>query len=151
VKIAAYDKLDQRSQTIVRRSFIGLLVVICIVGLAIAVSRTRPAETDVAESGGEGFVEQLIPAAGSNVLQQVPIGIDLIPGYTAVLILNDTEIPEDQLTRVPELYQVLFEPGGPNTDIDALPAGTNCVTALVWRLELTRQDARPVNWCFNVT
>jgi hypothetical protein len=46
----------------------------------------------------------------SEVLRQAQIGIDLAPGWTGVLIINGTEIPEDQLTIIPELNQVFYQP-----------------------------------------
>jgi hypothetical protein len=148
--VKLYAGLPETTQTIVRRIGITLLVLACIAALGLAVHRTRSGEETVDQTGGTGIVEQLIPANNSDVLQQAQIGIDLVPGWTGVLIVNGTEVPEDQLVRHPELYSFLFQPGK-GQEIEQLPAGQNCAEALVWRVDQTRADARPVNWCFRVT
>ena len=163
-----------------RRTAITLLVLACIAGLVLAVSRTREVDangdpvvdeqdpTGVAESGDESalatippppdpnapdfddIVEQLFPARDSEALQQQQVGIDLGPTYTGVLVINGVEIPEEQLQRRPELNQVFFQPGD-DLAVEELTPGRNCVTALVWRETESRDESRAVNWCFEVT
>ena len=96
-------------------------------------------------------VEQLLPARGTQVLRQSEIGIDLAPEWTAVLIVDGIEIPEDQLRRVDAQNQVFFT-AGPGMEIEELPAGTVQVTALIWRPVAgeTRADADRVLWSFQV-
>jgi hypothetical protein len=168
------------TQDKVRRTAIVLLVLACLVGLGVAVAQTREVDalgdpvtedrdpSDVVESGDaevlatvpplpdpnapdlDDIVEQLYPARDSEALQQQQVGIDLGPTYTGVLVLNGVEIPEEQLQRRPELNQVFFQPGD-DLAVEELTPGRNCVTALVWRVEETREDSRAVNWCFEVT
>lgn len=134
-----------------RRIGVALILIACAAGLVIAANHTDSGEPDIIESGDSTIVEQLTPQAGSSVLRQTPIGIDMSTGWTAVLIVNGTEIPEDQLHRVPALNQVFFTPG-PGTAIEQLPPGSNCVDAIIWRENQTRADARPpLRWCFDVT
>jgi hypothetical protein len=64
-----------------------------------------------------------------------------------VLRVNGAEIPESQLVRRPELYQILFTPG-PGQVIEQLPAGQNCVDAVVWRQDQGRSESRDFAWCF---
>jgi hypothetical protein len=103
------------------------------------------------EGPGGGAVEYLVPASGSQTVRQAEIGIDLVPEWTALLVINGIEIPEDQLRRVDAQNQVFFTPG-PGKDIEQLEAGVVQVTALIWRPVAgeTRDDAKPVRWSFQV-
>lgn len=105
--------------------------------------------TDVAVTNDA--VEQLVPPRGDQVLRQSEIGIDLKPGWTAALVVNGVEIPEDQLRRVDAQNQVFFT-AGPGKEFEELSAGTVTVTALVWRPVdgETRDDADAVTWTFQV-
>jgi len=134
-----------------RRVVIVLILVACAAGLVVAVNHTDSGEPDIIESGSDPIVEQLVPQPGSEVLRQAPLGIDLTSGWTGTLVVNGTEIPEDQLTREPALNQIFFEPG-PGTVIEQLPPGQNCIEAIIWRESESRADARtPRRWCFEVT
>ena len=116
------------------------VVLVAIGGFALAASRTKTGERPVLESGAPDIVELLQPPSGNQVLRQAQIGIDLAAGWTGVLIVNGTEIPESQLLRRPELNQVFFSPQE-GAVIETLPAGRNCVVAEIWRVELS---PRPV-------
>jgi hypothetical protein len=96
-----------------------------------------------------GHIERLIPTPGSKVLQQETIGIDLAPGYEGSLALNGTPIPDDQLTLVPQLNQVLFTPG-PGKDHETLPSGQNCLVATYWPATAGRAESTSHSWCFSV-
>jgi hypothetical protein len=135
----------------VRRALITLLVLGCIGLLVLAVNNTRrgDTETDVTLSGGASqVVEQLIPGNGAATPRQVQIGIDLGSAYDAALVVNDIVIPEDQLERRPELNQVLFTPG-PDKVIKELKAGSNCVEALIRRVDGTPASLNNPKWCFS--
>lgn len=103
------------------------------------------------DGSGDAAVEQLVPAPGSQTVRQAEIGIDLLPEWTGLLVINGVEIPEDQLRRVDAQNQVFFTPG-PGKDIEQLEAGVVQVTALIWRPVAgeTRDDAKPVRWSFQV-
>lgn len=109
---------------------------------------------DAGDSGGptSDAVEHLVPPRGDQVLRQTEIGVDLEPGWTAVLTVNGVEIPEDQLRRVEAQNQVFFT-AGPGRELEELPPGRVEVTALVWRPVdgETREDAETVRWSFSVT
>ncbi|MBW3645653.1 MAG: hypothetical protein KY441_09130 [Actinobacteria bacterium] len=100
---------------------------------------------------GDAAVENLVPGPGSQTVRQAEIGVDLVPEWTALLVVNGIEIPEDQLRRVDAQNQVFFTPG-PGKEIEQLDAGMVQVTALIWRPVAgeTRQDAQAVRWTFRV-
>jgi hypothetical protein len=97
------------------------------------------------------IVEETIPTQGAETLRQAQIGIDLGNLYNAkTLSINGTVIPEDELTRRPELNQVFFQPADGET-FETLPEGHVCVTAAVERLTDPGDIVRSVEWCFEVT
>jgi len=52
---------------------------------------------------------------------------------------------------VPEQNQIYFAPG-PDKTFRALPSGTNCVTAVVWKsADGKGVDDLSFQWCFDVT
>jgi hypothetical protein len=141
---------EDRRRVVVRRIFIVAVVAACLVGLVIAANRTDTGEPDIAQTGGQDVVEALLPAVDSEVLRQAQIGIDLAPGWTGVLIINGTEIPEDQLTIVPELNQVFYQPAD-GKEVEQLLAGPNCIQAVVWLIERNRGSGQTIDWCFRAT
>lgn len=99
----------------------------------------------------EEIVEQTMPAANAEILQQEQIGIDLGDRFNAVsLAINGTVLPESELNRRPELNQVFFSPGEGRT-FETLPAGRVCATATVERISDPGDVVRSVEWCFEVT
>jgi hypothetical protein len=112
---------------------------------------TDSGEDPVLSSGGQDeYVEALIPSRDSQVPQQSRVGIDLVTGWTGVLVVNGTEVPEDELNVTPELGLVEFVPADGRT-VEQLEGGRNCVTAIVWPLSEGRAEgARNVQWCFEV-
>lgn len=131
-----------------RRVVTGVLVLAALSAFVFAFT-IGPGNTDIAVTGD--VVERLVPAQGSQALRQTEVGIDLAPEWTAVLIVNGTEIPEDQLRRVDAQNQVFFTPG-PGKEIEQLGAGAVAVVALVWRPVAgeSRADADTVRWTFQV-
>jgi hypothetical protein len=84
-------------------------------------------------------------------LRQSEFGVDLGPGYEAILVVNGTQIPPKQLRVVPAQAQYWFTPGKGKV-IEELPAGQTCVVALVWRTADGRGPGdQNVRWCFAVT
>ena len=71
-------------------------------------------------------------------------------GLVAALILNGVEIPRDELQRTPEIGLTEFTPA-PDTAVEDLQTGRNCVNAVIWRLRDGRGvNDRSVPWCFEV-
>ena len=132
-----------------RRAVIGGLLLVAI-GLFV-LAGSKGAE-EVPAASISSAVEFLIPNDGSpSVLRQAEIGIDLEPGWVAILQINGREIPEDQYRRVDPENQVFFAPGE-GKEIEQLPPGKVTVTALAWRPvdDETRANARPITWTFRV-
>ena len=118
---------------------------------AFTLVETDDGSNDVATTG-DSPVELLIPPRNSEILRQEPVGVDLRPGWTGVLQVNGTEIPEDQVDDADIASTgVLTYTVGDGKAVEQFEAGQNCVTAVVWRVEESRADARDVSWCFNVT
>jgi hypothetical protein len=139
--------------TLVRRLLIAGFVIVCLAGIvwAFTLVETNDGSNDIAVTDS-GPVERLIPPRDSEILRQEPVGVDLRPGWTGVLIVNNVEIPEDQvfddnLESTGELTYTV----GDGKAVEHWEAGQNCVTAVLWRVEETRDEARNVTWCFNVT
>ena len=122
-------------------------VLLVVVVACVAVLAQRSASTGVNLDGGT--IERLIPTPDAKVLQQETIGIDLAPGYTGVLALDGTPIPEDQLVEVPAINQITFTPG-PTQDYEQLPAGQHCLTATYWPSSTGPSDSTTRSWCFTV-
>jgi hypothetical protein len=133
---------------IVRRLVIGLVVIGC---LALLVLAAQLADTggDTEFSADSPSFERLIPQRGTEILRQDDVGIDLAPGFTAALVVNGIEIPADQTAVRQGVDEYLYKGG--EDGIVPFVAGQNCVTALIWPVDQTRESARDVSWCFNVT
>jgi hypothetical protein len=143
--------VEPRRKVVIRRVIISLVVLGCIALLGVAVANTRRGDTeaDIVQSGGAArVVEQFIPANGAATPRQVQIGIDLGDAYDAQLVVNGVVIPPEQLEKRPELNQVLFTPG-PDKVIKELKAGTNCVEALIFRIDGTPASLTNPTWCFS--
>lgn len=128
----------------------AVIVTLAVSAFVLAYFSAQEGEDDpVLESGNADFVETLIPQRNAQVPQQSSIGIDLASDWTGVLIVNDVEIPEDQLQVTAELGLIQFTPG-PGTQVEELRAGVNTVTAVVWPRSATRNAAQNITWAFEV-
>ncbi|MEY2570207.1 MAG: hypothetical protein QOE63_557 [Acidimicrobiaceae bacterium] len=144
--------VESRQKTIIRRSIITGIVLLCIGGLVVAAQHTRRGDEKIDLTGGNTtVVELLTPPDGSTLVnQQAQVGIDLTADYGANLQLNGVLIPENQLERHPELNSVYFRPG-PDQIIKVLPAGRNTVTAILFRVDGTPTSTPSITWTFNVS
>jgi len=131
---------------VLRRVILSLLVLAAIGGFVFALNssdtETEPVFTDSA-------VREVFPAANTIELRQSRIGVELDVAYTAVLFVDGTEIPEDQLEREPALGQTFYTPG-PEKETGEMRPGRHCATALLWRFDSTREKGRRYSWCFNL-
>lgn len=97
-----------------------------------------------------GPIVKLVPCPGDTDLRQGLIGVYLTGGYRAALIVDRTEIPEDQL-RTGGANQVYFQPGA-GTETGALAPGLHSATVIYWPITGTRErDGRSFSWEFGVT
>jgi hypothetical protein len=128
----------------------GLAVAAAAFAAAILATETGE-DAPVTISGRPDVVEHVVPPDGSAVQRQAELGVDLAPGYEARLVIDDVEIPEDELRLVPEQNQVFFT-AGEGKAIEELAAGRTCVTAVAWRSAVGRGvDDERVRWCFTVS
>jgi len=97
-------------------------------------------------------VQRLDPPPSGEVLVQAQVGLDIDEGYDAYLQINgiDVRTAEDGLIKDLGTGQIRFQPG-PDTPVESLNQGTNCVLAFVWDRIEGPDSAQPVSWCFNAT
>ena len=130
----------------VRRLVLSLLLASAGVGIVFAFSQT---ETEEPPRFSDSAVEGVYPGQNELDLRQARVGIDLVVGYTAVLVIDGREIPEDEHERLEPLGQVFYTPG-PDKATGALEPGRHCAVAIMWRLTESREQSRRYPWCFNV-
>lgn len=94
-------------------------------------------------------IERVIPTEGDKILQQDPVGIDLVAGYDAELQLNGIQIPEDELDRTPQLDLIEFTPA-PGKSVEQYKPGQNCALVTYWPLAQGREQYSTFSWCFTV-
>ena len=129
-----------------RRVLISVILAVCLVGMVWALNQSRTTPRVVYR---DSAIIQVIPAEGDLDLRQARIGVELAPAWTGVLLVDGTEIPEDQLQRVVGLNQIFYYPG-PGKETGALAPGRHCATAFVWQITQSRRAGHPYSWCFNV-
>src|SRR5262245_48470617 len=129
--------------------FVLALAIAAFVAAYFATSDEGDDQLGTSAAIGNDIVEQRIPAPNSQVPQQSTVGVDLVSGWEGTLVLNDVEIPADQLKLTPELARIEFTPGDGKV-VEQLRAGLNCVTAVVWPIAESRDTARQIPWCFTV-
>lgn len=97
-------------------------------------------------------VQRLDPPPGGSVLVQSQIGMDIDEGYDVYLQINGTEVrtADDGLIKDLGTGQIRFQPG-PQTPVESLNQGTNCVVAFIWDRVEGPNSALPVSWCFDAT
>ncbi len=113
-------------------------------------------------------IERLIPSPDDLVLRQSEVGIDLAPGYTGQLIIDEHTLPTETVEAaqpapgdtVPIILNVRYDPGD-NTllyqpeDVDGAPIrdfdpGRHTITARFWKADEGEANARQYTWSFRV-
>jgi len=127
------------------------VISVAIVAFALAYVTAKDGSDDpVLEAGNADYVETLLPERNAQVPQQSSVGIDLVADWTGILVLNGTEIPEDELQITPELGLIQYTPAKGKA-VEELRAGTNSITAVVWPRSESRETAsQNVTWTFEV-
>ena len=114
--------------------------------IAVIIDRGNPGSADLPVA-----IQEVSPVAGSNVLSQTEVSVDLAVGYTAELEINGIVIPEDELFRVEALNQLTYRPREGRV-IDQLRADQNCVRVQYWLISEGRSEADPrFDWCFDAS
>jgi hypothetical protein len=128
-----------------RRIGFAILLGLAVAGLVVAVGNGRPNPTAVSDRSAE--IDALIPTPGSEVLRQAPVGIDLVPGFTATLTVNGVPVPEDELRVDLSLGRFLYLPGEGTI---ALNPGPNVISATYWPIAEGPERSRTETWVVNV-
>ncbi|HEY3000203.1 MAG TPA: hypothetical protein VGJ43_16590 [Acidimicrobiales bacterium] len=127
------------------------VIAVALVLIGVAFSALSNSEDDpVLTEADAKVVDNLIPRRNAQVPQQSSVGIDLAVGWSGTLVVDGTEIPEDELQVTPQIGLIEFTPG-PGKAVEEYQAGQNCVTAIIWRIADGRGVAdRNIPWCFQV-
>lgn len=112
----------------------------------------------LAREGNDGpgldpAVEQLIPAAGSEVLVQQSVGLDLVDGTSfeiAELRVNGTAIAPNEWQFSRGTNRLGYQVGDGQT-IEQLRPERNCVAVKFYPTLEGPASARTVSWCFNAS
>lgn len=155
----------------VRRPQTSLLVVsgiiaLCVVAMGYALS--------IAVTGDEGSklpaaIERIDPVRSATQMPaQTQVVVDLLPGYTGVLVIDGLELetvnldelrgsvkPGQQITLPPT---TVYEPGNATLTFDpsegsSIPKfeqGEHLVEVIYWKVTEGRERARSFSWTFNV-
>jgi len=146
-QISPYDSAVDLPAPKTRRLIIlsMLALAAAIFAIAVAVDQSNPRSTDLPVA-----IQAVSPQAGSNVLSQTDVAVDLAVGYTAELEINGIMIPEEQLFRVQALNQLSFEPRDGKI-IDKLLPDQNCVRVFYWLIAQGPDDKQSYTWCFDAS
>lgn len=145
---------------------VSAIIAVCIVAMFMAL--------DLAITGDEGYklpeaIESIDPVRGATqVPVQTQVFVDLLPGYTGVLIIDGLELetvnldelrgqtkPGQQIELPPT---TIFEPGNATLTFDPVEGssiskftpGVHLVQVLYWKLVDGRSHARSFSWTFEV-
>lgn len=127
--------------------------VLAIVGVTLALA--IPVILTARDKGGTGTaldsaIERVTPSANDLDLRQAEVSIDLANDYQFVdLTIDNTIIPDDQLTNVAALNQHRFRPGEDQVITEFTP-GRHCATARFKPLNANDFAIRGYTWCFNL-
>jgi hypothetical protein len=127
---------------------VALLTVAGMLYAAVHLTNTKDQDPITVVQGRQDAVEHVLPANGSTEPRQAEFGIDLAPGYDGTLVVNGTEIPRDELRRVPAQNQIFFTPGKDKI-LDELN-GPVTVKAVVWKSSVGRGQGQDqvFEWTF---
>lgn len=123
---------------------------------------------DHAETGPlhDAAVLQQVPAPGANVLRQTQVGAKLKPGYTGLIIVNGTQIPEDQMDGAvpttskeydprfgvrPNNKELVFFTPGPGKVISRFGSREVTITVRFWPIADGEGAAQSVTWTIYVS
>lgn len=134
-----------------QKALVGVVLLGALVGLVLTVRAATTGNDRTSESLPES-VDRLLPASGSEVIRQEPVGIDVAAGYDAYLVIDGQEIGEgdDGFTKDLGTGLIQYVPG-PGRKVEALDPERNCIIAYVWKQSEGRRSAQAVPWCFSAS
>lgn len=91
------------------------------------------------------------PVENANEVRQATVYAELAGDVDAALIINNNEIPDDQLDRiVTGNLRVAFSPGE-GKEYTRFPAGRNCARVEYWpRGQVRENTSKSYAWCFTL-
>jgi len=129
-----------------RRIVMSLIAALAVAGFVFAFSAPKPEEAGPLPPA----VERVAPAGGDLDLRQITIAADLAPGYTGYLLLDNVEVPRDDLQIVPALNSITLVPLA-GSDYEALQPGSHCATVVYRRIgEPETAVGGQFRWCFEL-
>ncbi len=139
------------------------------VGVVLIVFGFTTVRTGTEVAGLPEVIELISPQPDDRVLRQTPVSVDLIPGYTGRLVIDDKEPEvveieplvdaEPGQTATDPVLATRFDPGGniltfqpaEGAIIAQFAPGRHRVKVIYWRIDLGPDSARSHTWDFNVT
>jgi len=122
---------------------IAVLLAVAI-GLLVWAFSSSPRRSDEKTSA----VVNVMPPPGDLDLRQVQVGVTLAAGYSGDLFVDGTQVPEDEVHRVPALYQITLAPR-PGGQFNLGP-GRHCASVRYWPLVNASDKRDSAPWCFNL-
>lgn len=91
------------------------------------------------------------PEENANEVRQVTVFAELSGDHEAALIINNAEIPADQVDLLQTgNLRIAFVPGE-GKEFERLPAGRTCARVEYWpRGQVRETTAKAYAWCFNL-
>jgi hypothetical protein len=129
---------------------IGVSVLLAAAAAMLYVGFTSSVDHTTQDTTRDQRVETVQPDPAGTALRQSRIFAQLAKGYTGVLVVDGSEIPEDQLDRREGLNTVGYTPG-PGTETGSLKPGQRCAVVVYWPATSTREaSSQTYRWCWQV-
>ena len=129
---------------LVRRIIISIVAAVAVAGIWWAFAASAPPKK-VVRAG----IEAVSPPEGDLDLRQVQVGVDLAPGYTGMLYLDNAEIPEDDLQRVPAVNTITLKPQN-DSPYRQLSPGRHIASVVYWPIAVGRSQEQRYTWRFSL-
>ena len=138
---------------------VGILAALAVMFYACGIANTGD-PSNLADRYDQ--VERVFPSPESEVLRQASVGLDVAPGYAAVLHLNGVRIPEDQVNvlgnpdfdgeeaeqfdQLESINRYQYQPLEGRA-VEALNPDRNCMRAEVFPVDDIGSITN-IEWCF---
>ncbi len=144
------QSLPAGKKRFITRYRVGVSVLLAAAAAIMYVGFTNSVDRKTEETQPNQFVTSVQPAPNELALRQARVVARLGDDYTGVLIIDNQEIPKDQLEFLEGLSTVAYTPGE-GKEIDELVPGRRCATVVYWPLISTREaSAESYKWCWTV-
>lgn len=120
---------------------LGLALIAVVVGAVLFSPQGSPTNYPAA-------VESISPEDAALVFANTQVVLDLESGYRAHFVIDDIEIPDDEVRWIEQTGLHIFEPG-PGKTIEAWTPGFH-VVAITWDRTSGLPDPGNIRWSFRV-